>query len=57
MLTSHLNARAQFNEHKEAFQGSQIMKILSEHHFHTAFQILFYITDLFALQEIPNEEG
>jgi hypothetical protein len=33
------------------------MKILIEYHFHTALQILFDLTDLFALQEILNEEG
>ncbi|MCZ7362781.1 MAG: hypothetical protein O8C58_05550, partial [Candidatus Methanoperedens sp.] len=40
---------------KKHFEGS--MKILTEHQFHTALQILFDLTDLFALQEIPNEEG
>ena len=33
------------------------MKSYAKNHFHTALQILFYSTDLFALQEIPNEGG
>ncbi|VVB92193.1 Uncharacterised protein [uncultured archaeon] len=33
------------------------MKSYAKNHFHAAFQILFYLTDFFALQEIPNEGG
>ena len=33
------------------------MRSYIRNHFHTAIQILFDLTDLFALQEILNEEG